>query len=696
MDVQVSPKAQLTLPLGLVVLIALVCLNGGRALAQAASADYTADLPSVARVEAEIKGTDPTDTLARQVAVFNYLLAIIDRTKYGRTVTGPYTPSEQKMYAAYSGAGAQIAKDYATSHTAAEATAFNQLHGRYEMDETFNDAWQKQLIGPQATAAYNGAVSSLAAGQAAHVAQEQQQYQQDTAAQQAGASGMSSDPTSAAARRCLELGGSNGACLGSSLIGGIISTFTGGVNLGVLTATRVGVVLSGVYGQSTGGVPFLTFSGDSATITNCGKLVADGHGYNLVKSAGTLKVNVVNDPSPVVLTMRTDGSLAGPGMVKVAGRIITGYHTVTTTQMINGARAAPNQCNGPCQTVSQVPDYANATASCSIGSLSAPSPPPPSAGADSDSSAMGGLLGALTGMMGSAAVASLPGLRMEGKYSSSSGLILDFAGDAVTMDCGQAHVKASYTVVNGPTSFSINVQNSGGPFTLMLGSNNTLSGSGSTTVNGRLVSGMNGDNVTFTPHSESCAVATLTPQNADSSSSVMSGPSVPVTASAPAASAPVARASTAPVSPVAASASGMKVSVTSTFPTATNALAGKRVMLMTTTFDKMMIALGAPIPVGTTPGKALQAYAYACNPPKDCSALAPQMAKYEVGAGNFDNTGKVVLAAPVAAGTYYVFCSVAGTKGVLVWDMPIALKAGDNTINLTATNAELVPLTATQ
>jgi hypothetical protein len=117
---------------------------------------------------------------------------------------------------------------------------------------------------------------------------------------------------------------------------------------------------------------------------------------------------------------------------------------------------------------------------------------------------------------------------------------------------------------------------------------------------------------------------------------------------------------------------------------------------MTATFDKVMSGMGVPIPAGTTPGQALQAYAYACNPPKDCSVLGPLMAKYDVGRGTFDNTGKVVLTAPVPPGTYYVFCSVAGTKGVLVWDVPVTLKAGDNTISLTATNADLVPIATGQ
>ena len=307
---------------------------------------------------------------------------------------------------------------------------------------------------------------------------------------------------------------------------------------------------------------------------------------------------------------------------------------------------------------------------------------------------MGGLFGAISGIVATVAPASPPGLRMEGKYSSSTGLILDFAGDAVTMDCGQAHVKAPYTVVNGPASFTINVQNPGGPFTLTMSSNNTLGGSGSTTVNGKLVSGMNGDNVTFTPHSESCTVATFTPGAATSSPVVSSASPAPASAPRPVAVAP-APAATVPAS--SAPGAGIKLNVTSTFPTATNPLAGKLVTLMTDRFDNALRSVGAPIPASATPGQALQAWAYACNPPKDCTAAAKSDGhRFYVGRATFDSSGKVVLTAPVAPGSYYVFTSIAGTRGVLVWDLSATIKPGDNTINLTATNAELVPITPAQ
>ena len=96
----------------------------GSALAQTPSADYTADMPSVDRVKAEIQGSDPNDTLARQVAVFTYLSAYIQRIKYNRTVRGPYTPGEERTMGAYTIASYQILQDYKKSHTPAEAEAF--------------------------------------------------------------------------------------------------------------------------------------------------------------------------------------------------------------------------------------------------------------------------------------------------------------------------------------------------------------------------------------------------------------------------------------------------------------------------------------------------------------------------------------------------------------------------------------------
>src|SRR5205823_6341623 len=114
------------------------------------------------------------------------------------------------------------------------------------------------------------------------------------------------------------------------------------------------------------------------------------------KRPGSLRVAVANEPSPILLTMRPDGGLTGPGLVTVTGRIIIGYHIETSTLMINGVRARPDQCNGPCQTSTRVPDYAPATARCTIGALTKPPEPKPAAPSASDS----GLIGMVTGLVG--------------------------------------------------------------------------------------------------------------------------------------------------------------------------------------------------------------------------------------------------------------------------------------------------------
>ena len=106
-------------PLAKAVLTCCLLIAVAAASAQAPKPNYTDDMPSVERVKAEIKGSDATDSLARQVAVFNYLVAYIDRIKSQRDYRGPFTPGEQKLFDAYRLAAYQISQDYAKTHTAA-------------------------------------------------------------------------------------------------------------------------------------------------------------------------------------------------------------------------------------------------------------------------------------------------------------------------------------------------------------------------------------------------------------------------------------------------------------------------------------------------------------------------------------------------------------------------------------------------
>ena len=686
----------------LILLAALLCLTSGTAPAQA-SADYTNDLPSVERVKAEIKGSDPTDSLARQVAVFTYLYTYVDRIKLNRDYRGPYTPGETRVMTAYRLAAYQTSQDYAKTHTPAEAAAFERLHGQYEMNSDFYKDWSRRLIGPQSAAAYKGAEAGLAATQKAHVDsinRANEEAKRQSQAQTTNGQGLSNDPTAVATRRCLELGGSNIACMGKGLGAG----FMGLIGLGSMDELTgpgaAGVVLSGLYKNAAGAN--LSFDDSSASATDCGKALPVGYPYTIEKQPSSLRVLVRSEPKPYTVTMRPDGGLNGPGPIDITGKIIIGYHTVTTTQMINGQRAMFDQCNGPCQTTSTIPDYGPKTERCSIGALSAPPKPRPSS--QQSASADSGLMGMMTEVFntGEMTVNSEPGLRMIGKYASGN-LLLDFTSTSVILDCGQAHVRDTYTVENAPDRLVVHIANSTSPINLSVEPDNSLRGSGSVTVNGRLVSGMNGENVTFAPHAETCAVGTFAPKTGASStnsiaaitpstpppatSSTSGAPGSPPLANAPPVGSPAAANPSAPSSGPRAA---MRVLIAAEFPSGTNPMAGQPIFIMRERMDDVLRKLGVPVPPNSTPGTAMQTVVTSCRT-TDCRPILTALGPYYVTGAKLDSAGKTILSATAATGQYFLYAIVRTPDGVsLMWDIPTTLHAGDNTITLTPANAETI------
>src|SRR5229473_1203599 len=284
---------------------ALLCILCAGAFAQPPGPNYTADMPSVDRVKAEIKGSDPTDTLARQFAVFTHLSTYIQRIKYNRTIDGPYTPEELRVMGAYDLARYQITQDYTKSHTPAEVEAFGHLEGHYEFDTAFKQDWNKRLMGPQSKAAYQRTESELGARQAAHVDSIKRANEEARKAADAPSTDRSADPTAVATHRCLELGGTSTACLSKGLKAGLWGLMDMvGINLDAMEGPRkAGLVLSGRY-RDPRALASLNFGTNTATISGCGKLVEEGRGYSITKGPNSLVVTVSNEPRPLVLTTR--------------------------------------------------------------------------------------------------------------------------------------------------------------------------------------------------------------------------------------------------------------------------------------------------------------------------------------------------------------------------------------------------------
>src|SRR5581483_11390537 len=444
------------------------------AIAQTTNPAYLADMPSVDRVKAAIQGTDPTDTLERQVAVFTYLSQYINRIK---KPSAPYTPDESRVKFSYDSAAYQIQQDYNKTHTQAENGAFDNAQFNYMLNH--GDEWARKLIGPQSAAAYTSTLNDLSARQKAHV-DAINKANEDAKNAAASNGGSSNDPTVVAARRFAELGGTTGGCATKGLGQGMLALVGGDQLKDEVDAMQtVGVYLSGGYGGGNGASFYFTLN---AAQIGCGKLVPDGHAYKLQRTPSGIQITVFSAPN-ITLALRPDGSLVGPGMVTVAGRIIVGYSNKTTTLVHQDGSEASGCAGayGSCRTTTSTPIYAPATARCNFATMAAPTPTHQKTGAAADDGSLGG---GLMGFFSSVVTLADPGLRMNGKFLSPTGLILDFEGDAVTLDCGPAHIKAPYTVQNAPGEFRVSVNNPGGPFILTLASDNTLHGSGSTTVNG--------------------------------------------------------------------------------------------------------------------------------------------------------------------------------------------------------------------
>lgn len=683
------------------MLLSLLVLALAPSVIAQASSDYTASMPAVEKIRTQLTGSDPIDTAARQAAVFEYLPIYIQRIKETRDYRGPYSAGEQKLLTEYAQALYQIQQDIKTKHSADEAKRYSLLEGQYSINNA--ETWIRQLSGSQANDTYRGAQASLAQTYNQHEAQMQKLMQQENGQDDfaAGLRGGGNVQLKPDQKRCLELGGTMNECANAiqALALGMGSFLTammgGGDNDTPPPPPLTGVLLVGYYHSRTDLPEIGLNPGGGALIKQCGTLVDATHSYTLRKSGGTVQLALENEPDPIVLTLRPDGSLSGPGNIQVKGSIISGYHNEYSC------------VRGNCTTTS-TPIYAPSMQRCTISQLApqaAPPPPPkPKPGSIAELAGAGN------------PVAVVYGFRITGPYTSSSGMKLAFYDAWVTLDCGQAHVNTPYTVDNTPTGFIVHVQNGGGAFLLGVAPDNTLRGTGSTTVAGKLVSGVNGEVVSFTPHSESCSLGTFAPASNNNTMVASRGPApaMPASYAGPAAAEPdppmkaVNATATAPAAGSleaslagagisgssgtgsAATRAAFRVLLSSQFSGA-NPLAGQAVFVSRKPMDQILRELGVSVRAQATAGQAMKALETQCHSAGGCSSVIQGMAKYYVTTTKLDASGKATLSATAATGPYYFFAIVPnGGGGSLVWDVLANLAAGDNKVNFSQANSERV------
>lgn len=459
---------------------------------------YLKELPSVDRVMKEIQGNDPQDTKLKQTGAFRQLRQIVQDSTGDRWFSNQLTPDERRIYGEYDVAYNKL------------GTETNFPLGGYGTDAKFREELYTRFSMVGVRAAVDKANGVFDA-----------RHQQRVAADKAAENALKNPPpqtsqlgidnaatnqaTSLAARRCLELDGSELECLGKGFMSGL-ETMVGfdPSKINPSPTARAGLRVTGSFKDANGLT--LAFGDDSVAIGGCAKLVPDGHGYVVGRIGSQMAIRIDNKPQQILVAMGPDGKLTGPGPVVVTGRIVVGYHTVTTYKRYTDT----NQIVPGSQVTSQVPDYGPATARCTIGAL--PNAASTSAGGNSLLDALGSLDPTKSEEQKNQEYAKKqtpPGPRLVGTYTSPGGLKLQFETDDVVIDCQQAHARQKYSVQNTPAQVVITVQNGSAPITLAMQANGALSAAPSVNVFGKLVKDVASNGVVFSPTSASCAAGTL-------------------------------------------------------------------------------------------------------------------------------------------------------------------------------------------
>jgi hypothetical protein len=505
---------------------------------------YIAEFPSAYRVVQGMNVGNPAENVRRAIGAL-YQLSEIIKVLAGQRGTSGFTPDEQKLLSDYSRISGELAQAAAQKFPGEHFDPAANPYRYSRSDPKFGfegiPVWTT-FLSPGVQTQFAQIVGGDNPQYQAAVEQEKRkafrQVQADAEAAQAAQFEANSpkDAGSVAMRRCLEAGRSETECLGEGWKVGM-NEMTGGLSgeLDKALTPPPGLRLSGNFSGSGFGVSF----DDKVATVYCGTLQPQPVQYR-VERGSQITANILISPKPVAVVLKPDGKLVGPGPVQIAGVVPAGggggstgpnasaydVHSPTTTheQQISAGEAwqySADQVHRNGMEYSVTTQTANSGSDTSWAKPRAAVPVVPKTERCNVATLTGTpvtkMSAAINQLTGSAPGkgATIPvGLRMFGRYESKGGLNIDFEGDLATLECGRARAAEPYLVENAAGRITIQVRNQAGPFSLALQPDGTLSGSGNVDVAGKVMTGTQGDHLTYTPVNGRCALGTLTANSA--------------------------------------------------------------------------------------------------------------------------------------------------------------------------------------
>jgi hypothetical protein len=498
--------------------------------------------------------------------------------------------------------------------------------------------------------------------------------------------------------RCITSGRLPASCTGNALLGAFSQMITSVMpslddnKTSAASASLAGPNMAGVF-QGAGHWR-LDFT-DAGVLVNCADLSPDERHYNLDLKSGRVTLVIDMTPKPLVLALRPDGSIVGPGPVTIDGVIASGYKSDVNSGASSGYKDkyGMSLSNGQVSSTSEVYDSggnrvyapsAHESGHTVFGSkrVTCPALNLSSKGASVGAQTMQtDLLKTMFG--GEKGAPTPPGIRMHGIYAASTGFSVQFFPESAIVGCGPDVARAyPYEVVAQGAGAVIHIAAPDHPLSLALKADGSLEpdASGPYLVHGRTVVGQDkNDDFTFAPRDLSCNLAALAP-----SKTIPSGGGS--AASAAAAPNNLGGSLSTPAAPL----GNATLSITSAVPPTPGApspLAGRPYILLRDSYAATLAKGGLTVPAGVAPYK----YAQNVCAPKTaaCQKVSDAVKAGAISAARADANGVATLPG-VPPGTYYLMISARYNNQTLVWGQAVQLKPGANSVTLDQREAQVL------
>ena len=629
-------------------------------VAQATNPPYIAQFPSAETVKKAMAVADPRESALRKMGALWQLQEII-KTLSGRREFRGLLPDEankhQEYYAAEYYVGVAIDSAFPGPYGNSGKVSLNTPYRYMRTDVRFGIEGINTLalLPPAVVDSFYRVVGNERARFAVRARADSVARAQGEARMNAPA-GTKLDQEQAAMRRCAESGRSQTQCM----MEGIGKSFTDMVSsampgLGDLLKKDpiYGIRMGGVY-PGTNKLSF-TFFAEYVTV-GCADLEQATREYTTEIVPDGVRITISSDPRPIVLTMRSDGRLAGAGPTDITGQVVVGYEQWTRTW--SDGRVEPYT----------VPVKKPFTRRCNIASLAAAGPSPPEGTAGNAVSAVIGVLG---GSDENTPKPTPAGLRMGGEYGTQAALDIEFRPEGAVLGCGPVTALKPYTVALQGGKVMVNIANGASPLALAVGTDGKLSGSGTVRVDGRQATGVGeGGGLNYVPRSASCPVGVIAPAHAQRSDAGQGATAAPATSAAPSSNGPAFQI----VGGLPAPASGG------------NALAGTALLLMDVSLDNVLKEAGVAMPAGTSAPRVLEQTCNGVSGEANCSKIVKSLGGHTVAQLKVDANGITNTPDLVTGKTYYLFGSAFSQGRKITWYLPLRASAGWTKVVLSMAN----------